>query len=291
MVSPRAESGTAKSLQCMEIWGGNEAFDNAFAVPGIDAWVFSEPCPGSDSGGDIHYVSLCGGGNIARFVVADVAGHGASASDLAVALRKLMRRFINRVDQTRFVRALNKHFSQSAEDGKFATALLATYFAPTDHLIVCNAGHPKPLWYRAATRNWIWLQEDVGAPREEMKGWPISNLPLGIIEPTSYYQFAVPLEKDDLVVIYTDSVIESKNPAGRLLGSEGLLEIVQGIDPVEPAGLREALLDEVAGFRKNAPADDDLTLIVLHHNAGAPPRHSMGEMVRVMGKMLGIVKV
>lgn len=44
-------------LQCMEIWGDNTAIENAIAVPGMDAWVYSEPYEGHKAGGDIHYVS------------------------------------------------------------------------------------------------------------------------------------------------------------------------------------------------------------------------------------------
>lgn len=42
----------------------------------------------------------------------------------------------------------------------------------------------------------------------------MANLPLGIIEPTPYAQFAVPLQPDDLVVLYTDALIETRDPQG-----------------------------------------------------------------------------
>jgi hypothetical protein len=80
MAESQAEQGAATAplhaLQCMEIWGGNRAAREWVSVTGIDAYVFSLPYGGQSSGGDIHYVSLCGGGKIARFAVADVSGHG-----------------------------------------------------------------------------------------------------------------------------------------------------------------------------------------------------------------------
>ena len=100
----------SRRLECMEIWGGNQAADNAVSVSGIDCWVISEPHGGDASGGDMHFVSTCGAGKIARFALADVAGHGLSVSDMAVKLRRLMRKHINRLDQTRFARDLNKEF-------------------------------------------------------------------------------------------------------------------------------------------------------------------------------------
>lgn len=274
------------SLHCMEIWGGNQAICSAVSVPGIDAWVYSQPFAGEDSGGDIHYVSLCGGGKIARFAVADVAGHGASVGEVALRLRALMRRHINTVNQTRFVRTLNHEFTARASDGKFATALLSTYYAPTDYLAVCNAGHPPPLWYRAASGSWSTLVHDMA---ERVK--TAANLPLGIIEPTQYYQFAVRLEPGDLVLIYTDSLIEALSPDGRELGVDGLLEIVRGLDAAEPQRIGAALLDQIAAHRGGSPANDDVTLVVLRHNASNPQRQPMGEMVKIVGKMLGLLKV
>jgi hypothetical protein len=62
----------------MEIFGSNQAADNAFSSPGLDIWVYSRPHGEAASGGDVYYVSLCGGGVITRFILADVSGHGAS---------------------------------------------------------------------------------------------------------------------------------------------------------------------------------------------------------------------
>ena len=276
----------SRRLECMEIWGGNQAADNAISVPGIDCWVLSEPYGGDASGGDMHFVSTCGGGKIARFALADVAGHGLSASDMAVKLRRLMRKHINRLDQTRFARDLNKEFGVLTKQGTFATALLASYFAPTDHLIICNAGHPPPLWYRSRVGTWLPLRHSMPERSEEA-----NNLPLGIIEPTTYHQFAVRLEAGDLVLIYSDALIEAGNSEGKLLGNDGLLEHVGHIDAAHPEKFGRALLRTVADYRNNAPADDDVTLLLLHHNAGKPPSQSIGDMVRTMGKMFGLVKV
>lgn len=274
------------SLQCMEIWGGNQRIDNALSVAGIDAWVFSEPCAGEAAGGDIHYISMCGRGKISRFAVADVAGHGAEVADISDKLRALMLKYINTLDQTRFAGALNEAFSRLASSGTFATALLTTYYAPTDHLVICNAGHPPPLWYRAPDRKWQFLTADVSE-----QATSLSNLPLGVVEPTDYRQFAVGLSKGDLVLLHTDSLIEARHPDKGPLGSEGLLEMVRTIDLADPGRFKDELLERLATYRDGQPAEDDVTLVVLHHNASDPPRMSPGQMVKTVGKMLGLVKV
>ena len=273
------------SLECMEVWGGNGAIHNAISVPGIDAWISSDPYEGNAYGGDIYSVSMCGAGRISRFAIADVAGHGAAVGELAHRLRSLMRKYINTLDQTRFARALNRDFSKLARDGRYATALLTTYFAPTDHLIICNVGHPRPLWYHVASQRWELLDPDM--PQRATAA--VMNLPLGVIAPTNYVQFAVKLGKADLVLIYSDSLIESKNPEGIPLGEEGLIELVRQLDTAQPQDLGRDVLAAVVTYRGGAPAKDDETLLLLHHNAANPPKQSIGQKMHVMARMLGVI--
>ncbi len=288
------EGEGAHALVCMEIWGGNHAVLNAVSAPGIDAWVYSMPYKGHAAGGDVHYVSMCAAGKISRFFVADVSGHGDEVAHASLRLRDLMRRHINTVDQSHFTRAIGAEFQSGGnDDGLFATAVLATYFAPTDHLVVCNAGHPRPLWYSAARREWRLLRHDdagVSAlPCAAEVG--ISDLPLGLIDPTAYTQFAVPMAKGDVVVLYTDSLMEARNPRGEQLGETGLLELARTLDSSRPDRLIDDLLRAIDGHRAGCEPDDDVTLIVLHHNASEPPRYSLAERASALLKMLGLVRV
>lgn len=269
----------------MEVWGGNGAFHNAISVPGIDAWISSRPYEDDARGGDLHYMSTCGAGRISRFAIADVAGHGAAAGKLSERLRSLMRKHINTLDQTRFARALNREFSRSAQPGRFATALLATYFTPTDQLLICNAGHPVPLWYHAASKSWELLDHDVPE-----RASTVVNLPLGLIRPTDYAQFAVTLDKGDLVLIYTDSLIESRSPGGEPLGETGLLDLVRRLEVDPPQDLNRRVLAAVADHHGTAAAADDETLLVLHHNAADPPPPTIGQTIHAMAGMLGLVR-
>jgi len=95
-------------IQCMEVWGGNRAVDNGVVMPGLDAWIYSRPYEGDSEGGDVHYLSNCASGRITRMLVADVSGHGAGVASIAANLRGLMRRYINYLDQTRFIEALHR---------------------------------------------------------------------------------------------------------------------------------------------------------------------------------------
>ncbi len=283
----------SQRLQCFAIWGGTGAVDEAVSVPGLDLYVFSEPYRGEVSGGDVYLASTCGAGNVARIALADVAGHGEAVSSLGNCLRRLMRRHMGTVDQTQLARELNAEFTRVSQAGRFATALLVTYFAPTDHLIVVNAGHPPPLWYRADLGTWCLLEpgcaDAVGAENAVDVG--AGNLPLGVIEPTLYQQFAVRLESGDLVVLYTDALIETTDARREPLGTSGLLDLVRSRDASEFESLSQSIREALSTLRDGEPPADDLTLLVLHHNAADPPRLSMGERLRVLGRMMGIGRV
>jgi sigma-B regulation protein RsbU (phosphoserine phosphatase) len=279
-------------VRAMELWGGNEGGTDRLSVPGFDAFMYSRPHGGHAAGGDLRFVSTCAAGKIVRFTLADIAGHGQDVSESALRLRSLMRKHMNTPNPTKFARLLNREFAAMSRAGRFATAVISTYFAPTDFLIVCNAGHPRPLLRRIADGKWILFDENApgvltrGSGRET----GISNLPLGVIDPTNYPQFATRLENGDLFVSYTDALIESKDPAGRELGEEGLRNLVEGLDSSDPARLGTAILDSISRYRGGAPADDDETLLVLRHNATDPPPMPFHMTIKALGHLVGLVR-
>src|ERR1035438_6725874 len=164
-------------MQCMEVWGGSQLTSRGVELGGLEAWVFSKPYGEAQRGGDVYYASSCATGRITRLLLADVAGHGNAVAATAADLRTLMRRFVNRLDQTEFVRLLNQQFAGMSKDGTFATAVVTTFFAPSRRLTVCNAGHPRPLLYRAAQQQWTLL----GHQGPVTKAKP-QNIPLGMFD-------------------------------------------------------------------------------------------------------------
>lgn len=266
----------------MEVWGGNAPFDNAVTMPGLDAWVYCRPYQQADGGGDVYYASSCATGRITRLLVADVSGHGDAVKEIAGKLRLLMRRNVNHIEQTSFVGAMNREFTSLSVAGCFATAVVTTYFAPTKHLSLCNAGHPPPLLYRAATKNWTVLD------KEGSDG----NVPLGILEGTNYTQFETALESGDLVLCYTDSLIESKDEDGAMLGTAGLLKLVQSVQWSSPAKLIPALLAAIEVKFVGNLSGDDVTLMLLAPNVAtgrvsffkraAAPLRVLGAAVRAL---------
>lgn len=281
-MNPSHATPDGRSMHCMEIRGGAGAVEAAVTTPGLDVWVFSRPYEGATHGGDVHYLSLCGGGVITRLILADVSGHGSEVAGVSASLRTMMRKNINTKSQTRLARDLNRQFAELSQMRRFATAVVATYLATRKRLSVCNAGHPRPLYYHAAAGTWTLLDQGAGE---------VGNLPLGIDDETPYHQFTVTMGRHDLVLFYTDALIEAADVSGRQLGEEGLLTLARGLEPSDPGRLSAGLLAAVDGHRDGRPAEDDTTLVVLHHNANGPRRPSVAEKLDVYAKVFGLKRV
>ncbi len=243
-------------LQCSEVWGGVHAADTRVQVPGLEVAVYSQPYGYGVGGGDVHYASLCQSGRLARFVIADVAGHGPAVMRLGEHLKDLLADNINTFDQTDIARQVNEDLGDLDRKGLFATAILASL--EDGRLAVVNAGHPRPLMYSQSSNSWRLLDPD-----DEDCYKRVANLPLGVVPGTDYVQFAVRMNEGDAVVLYTDSMIEAENDLGRPLGEDGLVSVVSKLNPAKPQQLIRSLMVSVADYRRQLAPHDDVTVIAV----------------------------
>lgn len=247
-------------LACQELRGGNHTASYSARLPGLTAWVSCRPLQPSPRGGDLYYLSACSHGVIARVVLADVSGHGNVVSSAAVRLHDALREHMDDWDQSRLIRTLNDNFFQSTGRAQYATAFLASFYSETGELLFTNAGHPPPLWYRAATRKWDFLSDTTTESKE------IRDLPLGMIAGTSYTQTAVQVDPGDLLILYTDGINESSNLSGEQLGLDGLLAMAASLPTNSPSACGKGLRSAVARYRGPVRPDDDQTIVVLQRS-------------------------
>ncbi len=244
----------------MEVWGGNQFTWSNFVVPGLDVWVYSQPFEGDEQGGDVYYISSCASGRITRILIGDVSGHGAEAAMLSSELRDIMRRNVNYIDQSRVVNSLNQQFEEASSVGRFATAIVGTYFSPTRTLTLCSAGHPPPLIYRAATANWMPLNADLADDVTQI------NMPFGIIADQEFESTELKLSPGDLVLAYTDSLFEAFDANGTMLQSSGLVDIANSISVESPDQFVTALLDRLRELNPSNLDSDDTTVVLARAN-------------------------
>lgn len=244
-------------MQCMEIHGGNAAIDQSFVAPGLNLHVHSAPYQRSESGGgDLYYLTSCASGRISRLLLADIAGHGKGAARLAISLRDLLRRNVNRIDQQRFVEQMNREFGELASENIFATAVVATYFAPRRQLSLSVAGHPHPIYYRRSLRRWVHLDP------EECNSSRLSNLPLGIMTESSYPRRTIEVEHGDLILLYSDAFIESVRRDREFIGTSGVVQLLNEMEDPKPSEVVPALLRSIRALSEDNLADDDATLML-----------------------------
>ena len=249
--------GDVYRLACLELRGGNGAAVYQAEMPGLEVWVSCRPLAPAARGGDLYYLSVCSRGSVARVTIADVAGHGELVSASAESLRQALRAYADIWDQSGLVRRLNDSVLNTPAGGQFATAFLLSHYAETGELLFTNAGHPPPVWYRSASREWTYLLDTTPYSRE------IADLPLGIISGTAYRQTGVQIEQNDLLLLYTDGVSESADPQGARLGPERLLRIANDLPTASAPSAGEAFLEGLARFRGSASAMDDQTVVAL----------------------------
>jgi sigma-B regulation protein RsbU (phosphoserine phosphatase) len=250
-------SDISSRLACFELWGGNRSADHSVELPGLAGWVYSRPLEPAAGGGDVHYFSVCSKGMVSRIAVADVAGHGSSASSMAENLRHVLQRYTDNWDRSALMRELNEAFVGESAESQYATAAVLGFYFETGELLFSSAGHPPVLWYRARDKSWNWLQDRTPFAVE------IEGLPLGLIPGTTYSQTGVRLGADDVLVLYTDGITEAMDSSGNELGHRGLLELARGLDIESPVQVSRALMSGAQAFRGDGPRRDDETLVVL----------------------------
>ena len=255
----------SRRLECAETWAGNERTASLVELPGLMAWVHSVPAGPGDAGGDVHYISVCPSCIVCRIALADVSGHGEAVVALGERLRELMQRYLTSLEQVGLMRDLNQAV-QELDSVHYATMVAVGWHGRRGLLVLTNAGHPPPCWYRADRDEWSWLVTERPSERGRAAG-----VPLGLLADIEYDRTVVKPRGGDLVLLYSDGVSEATNPAGEELGRDGLMNIAREIDSSSAETFGTELTSALRAFRDGVEPADDETIIVLQPMA--PDRH------------------
>lgn len=271
---------------CSEIWGGNRRVDSLIALPGLRGRIVSMPATGG-RGGDVHYLSACDSGVLARICLADVAGHGDAVAAVGSEIHHLLRKFVNQSDQREFLRTLNRRLA-SGDLGAMTTVAALSYYPTSRSLSVSYAGHPPALLCRRGSSDWQRVPPDdygdepnqaSGNTREDKhrnidihghasRQATLRDMPLGVDSNTRFSRWRVRLAPGDRIVVFTDGVLEAPaaGPAVRreFFGEARLVDVCRRNTGLSPAELVDAILAELAAFTGNpALPHDDVTLLAV----------------------------
>ncbi len=198
-------------------------------------------------GGD-YYDFLDLGEERLGLVIGDVAGKGIAAALLMANLQANVRsQCAVALDQLqRLLRSVNNLFGENTPEGSFATLFFAEYDDKVGRLRYANCGHlPALLLRREGT---IERLEATGTVLGAFKEWDCE------IEERQ-------LLPGDTIVLYTDGVTESFNPADDEFGEERLIEVLQEHRGLCCRDLLASILEKVQQFSPHEQ-HDDITVIV-----------------------------
>ncbi len=194
-------------------------------------------------------LSAAEGGKL-MLVIADVAGKSVPAALLMATLQASLRTVAGEdAPLADLVARLNRYASAHSLDGlRFTTAILSQYDPGTRHLEYVNAGHNVPVLRRA----------DATLEKLEAGG----GVPLGIDSASAYETAAVDLRAGDVLILYTDGVVEAFNKAGEEFGNDRWFAAIRALPPGSAQESLQYLMKQVDEFVGATRQSDDITCLV-----------------------------
>ena len=210
--------------------------------------------PATEVGGDYYdYVEL----DDHRFAIAvgDVGGHGLDAglmvsmakSCLYTTTHQLSEHTTTEVEQ--IMHMMNDMVCEVRER-LLMTFALAVINRRDGLLTLANAGHPFPYHLRASGH---------------LESIEAGAYPLGVRRDVTYPYHQRPLEPGDLLIFYSDGIIEAANERDELMGFERFEDILRNAPRNTAAHYRDYILAELRRFCQGIPFVDDVTLIVVRY--------------------------
>jgi PAS domain S-box-containing protein len=220
-------------------------------VPGLEVAVrYHSIADGGTVGGDFYD---CFDIHPERWlaVVGDVAGKGTAAAVLTGLARHTLRAIALRDEQpTEMLRFLNEALRRQSTESAFCTVgCVRLDSAPGGGFDACLAsgGHPYPLLVRAGGR-----AEDV----------VVRGTLLGVEAEPVLEQVSLDLAAGDTLVLFTDGVVDARDPGGERFGEERLREALDAAAGGSAEAVAAAVDETVAAFEADVSRDDRAILVL-----------------------------
>jgi sigma-B regulation protein RsbU (phosphoserine phosphatase) len=259
--SENSTQSTPRRLVCGETWANNKLAASLVELPGLTEWVHSVPMGPGRAGGDVHYVSVCPSCIVSRIALADVSGHGEAVAVFGEKLRELMQRYLSALQPVALMTDLNQVIREKLGEGHYATMVAVGWHGRRGLVVMTNAGHPPPLWYRASRDEWSWLETQGASERGRPAG-----VPLGLLANVTYDRLVFKPQAGDLMVLYSDGVSEATNPDGNELGRDGLMKMVRALDYSSAEALGTQLASALRAYSGDGELLDDETIMIMRVN-------------------------
>ena len=214
-----------------------------------NAGVSAYSIPARGVSGDYYDIIPLREGKFAM-VICDVAGKGVPASLVMVMIRTIIHLIASSSRSTaQIVSWINKGIAGKIDIDRFATLSFFTFDPATGALQYSNAAHHPAMIYRAAARSVEQLDTD--------------GLPIGIEREARYSQRETRLANGDIIMMYTDGVVEAMDSRGRQYEDERLKSIFVDNASLGAEDLLKVIRTDIDVFVGNAKQHDDQTLMLM----------------------------
>jgi len=181
--------------------------------------------------------------------IGDVSGKGVPAALLMANLQAFLKTTCKQgmmIDEATGL--INDLISENTMDGKFITFFWGIFDNLNKTLTYVNAGHNSPLLIRS------------GKIIKLEKGGII----LGVMKTfVPYISEQVQLQKDDIIILFTDGITEAKNIDDEEFSDEKLEALALNLSPEPAEKILNTIRNEVQQFAAGTIQSDDITLVVL----------------------------
>ncbi|MEW6410037.1 MAG: GAF domain-containing SpoIIE family protein phosphatase, partial [Nitrospirota bacterium] len=182
-------------------------------------------------------------------VMADVSDKGMPAAIFMAVCRTVMRAVAKDNDSAAEVlRMANALISEIHTSNMFVTLFYGILDTKERRLVYSNAGHNPPLLYNVNRGEYRYI---------EMEGTAI-----GVMDGIEFEEDSIDMQKDDLLVLYTDGITEAINPQEDEFGLDRMIDVLKNKGRNPARDIVENIEKAVDTFASGQPQFDDMTLMV-----------------------------
>jgi sigma-B regulation protein RsbU (phosphoserine phosphatase) len=203
--------------------------------------------PVAQLGGDLYDWIKFDDGRLA-LVLGDVAGKGAPAALYgALASGVIRTRAGRKYPPAQMLELVNKTLFQRPVEGQYIAVTYSIYEPASGTITLANSGLPYPLLVRGGEASFL----DIG------------GVPLGLLPNSKYEETELRLQANDVLVFYSDGVVEMRNDSGEEFGLKRLSETVRMNQEKSPEEIVKGVSAALADFIGRVRPQDDRTMIVV----------------------------
>ncbi|SEA09687.1 serine phosphatase [Desulfuromusa kysingii] len=206
--------------------------------------------PAHQVGGD-YYDFIEHNSSSCDLIIADVSGHNIGSALIMAEARTFIHARIDSVKQpTEMLQELNHFFLKDLDRSDlFVTMFYLQYNYITHQLTYGNAGHNTPL---------LWRKRD-----QKLETLDAEGLIFGIKDKIAFEQKIIDLEAGDLLLLYTDGIIEAENKEKQFFGIERLGKLLEECDDLSCQELVDRIMIQGRIFTGMRHFNDDITLVAM----------------------------